>query len=81
MIGYLIELDKKVPLKELVDKGLIDWKVIRDRDVYMHYDALVKTGTSIMDAYKNTANEWRLSSREIMRIIKSMKDDRKSNTH
>jgi len=81
MINYLVELDSKVPLKELVDKGLLDWTVIRDRDIYLHYDALVRTGTEIMQAYKETAKEWRLSTRVIMRIVKRMKDGSKSNSH
>ena len=81
MIGYLIELDAKVPLKELVDKGLLDWTVIRDRDIYLHYDCVINSGTGIMQAYTETSIEWRLSTRVIMRIVNRMKDAGNGNTH
>ena len=81
MINYLIELDAKVPLKELVDKGLIGWKVVRDRDVYLSYDASLRVHCSPMRAYAETAEGFGISERQVMRIVKLMKDDSESNSH
>lgn len=81
MITYLIELDKKVPLKELHEHGLISWKVLRDRDVFLQYDIHIKMNKTRMDAFRETAEMFRMSVRNVIRIVMEMKDDRESNTH
>lgn len=73
MIDYLIELDKKVPLKELVAKGLIKWTVIRDRDIYLHFDSVLKTTRSVTKAYDTITDEWKMSRGHIERIVCAMK--------
>lgn len=81
MIAYLIKLDTLVPLKELHEKGIIDWKLIRDRDMFLQYDIYIKKGFNKMKAYRKTAKEFGLKVRQTITIIHNMEDGSTGNTH
>lgn len=73
MIKFLIEVDSKIPLKELQRNGLISWVVLRDRDVYLQWDAFVQMKDPKLVAYAKTAKAFNISKQSVRRIVSKMK--------
>jgi hypothetical protein len=73
MIEILNKLDSEGMLKQLFNCGLLNWTVLRDRDIYLKYDTYIKQGRKSMEAKQFTADEFKISMRSVEKAIKKMK--------
>lgn len=74
MISILNELEAKYGLRTLIKKGLIPWTIARDRDIFNAYDIYIKMGESETDAKEKTAEDFKISSRTVYRIVKKLNE-------
>ncbi len=79
MIKTINELDSQFSLIKLFRDGIIDWTILRDRDIYFQYDIYRKMGKRKMDAKEQTALDFGVSFDTVHRAIKRMTSEENSN--
>lgn len=79
MIDIINKLDSGFSLINLFKRGIIDWTILRDRDIYLQYDIYRKMGKRKMDAKEQTALDFDVSFDTVHRAIKRMTSEENSN--
>ena len=69
---YLSGLRDDGTLKNLIDIGVLSWKVFFFLDVYSEYDILIKKGFTKMDAVHKTAIKFNVDITTIYRALKRL---------
>ena len=71
-IEFILELEEKIGLNKLFQFGLIPVEEIRNKDIYLQFDAYVKSGISKTNAKKKLSDMFSMDVRTIERIISKM---------
>lgn len=69
---YTKLLRKKKTIKELTDLGIVSTTVLRDMQIFEHYSAFPES-LCVYCKYELTAEEFRISSELVKKIISKMK--------
>lgn len=75
MINFIKEVEVHFSLKRMQEIGFINWTIVRDRDMFLKWDALIIQGKQKERAYRLVAKEWRVSVYTVKRAVKNMKSD------
>ena len=68
----LIEKYTRQQIKNMVNDGLISWQVLLKFDIYLVYDAYIRSGQTVCTSVTWTADKFCKSERRIFQIIKEM---------
>lgn len=72
-IELLNELKSSGQLDALFKSGLISWKVIADRDIYLEVDKLVRLGMEKRQAITTVADNFKIAESSVYKALKRMK--------
>jgi hypothetical protein len=74
-IDLVNKIDQEYGLMNLFKSGIVQWTELRDRDIYLQYDAYIKMGQGSMDAKQNTGEGFKVDIRTVERAIKKMNEE------
>lgn len=72
-IELIIELENDGKLIELFRGGFISWKVLRDKDIFLTFDAKIKQGMKTSRAINETSIQFDIEPLMVRRAINMFK--------
>lgn len=75
MIKKINELELCISLRDLQHAGIIPWTLVRDRDIYLEWDLLVRQGMEIGMADRKIARKYGCAVKTVRRAVKTMKSE------
>lgn len=66
------ELDDSGHLLRMVREGLISYKIMRDKDIFLTFDIHRKMGKGYNQSIRDTADQFELSDGHIKKIVRKM---------
>jgi hypothetical protein len=72
-IELILDLERDGKLIELFRGGFISWKLMRDKDIFLTFDAKVKQGMKQSKAINETSIQFDIDALMVRRAIKSFR--------